>query len=243
MSAKLAQAFIFARGGSKGVPRKNIKPLNGTPLIAYSIDCALSCPSLGHVVVSTDDNEIAEVSKLYGAEVPFMRPAILAGDSASEWHAWRHAVEAMENLGSPFEILVSLPTTSPFRAVEDVEACLMVLDQNPDVDVVITVRKAERSPYFNMVQVLPDGNAEIVCKSGEAFQRRQDVPEVFDITTVAYAVRTKLIKHANGLFEGKVRAVEVPAERALDIDTPYDFLVAELLAKHIDPNGSRKWQR
>ncbi|MBP6379201.1 MAG: acylneuraminate cytidylyltransferase family protein [Sphingorhabdus sp.] len=241
MSAKHAQAFVFARGGSKGVPRKNIKPLNGKPLIAYSIDCALACPSLGNIVVSTDDDEIAEVSRRYGAEVPFMRPATLAGDSASEWHAWRHAVEEMDKLGRPFDILVSLPTTSPFRAVEDVEACLKLLEQDPGTDVAITVRKADRSPYFNMVQISPEGNAEIVCKSREAFQRRQDVPDVFDITTVAYAVRTALIKEADGLFQGKVRAVEVPAERALDIDTPYDFLIAELLAGHLEKSGDRKW--
>ena len=94
-----------------------------------------------------------------------------------------------------------------------------------------------------MVQISPEGNAEIVCKSREAFQRRQDVPDVFDITTVAYAVRTALIKEADGLFQGKVRAVEVPAERALDIDTPYDFLIAELLAEHLEKSGDRKWQR
>jgi N,N'-diacetyl-8-epilegionaminate cytidylyltransferase len=226
-------AFIFARGGSKGVPRKNIKDLGGKPLIAHAIDCALACPSLAHVSVSTDDIEIADVALKHGAEVPFMRPGNLAGDSASEWLAWRHAVETMASMGRPFDILVSLPTTSPFRAVEDVEKCIDLLRKRPDVDVALTVRKAERSPYFNMVQPMPDGCVDIVMKRDSAFARRQDVPEVFDITTVAYAVRTSLILDYGGLFDGRVHAVEVPAERAMDIDTPYDFLIAELLANHM----------
>ncbi|MGL5840129.1 MAG: cytidylyltransferase domain-containing protein [Sphingorhabdus sp.] len=233
MAADRIEAFIFARGGSKGVPRKNIKPLGGKPLIAHAIACAQACPSLGRVTISTDDPEIAQVALNWGGEVPFMRPDTLAGDTASEWLAWRHAVEAMAEAGRDFDILVSLPTTSPFRAVEDVEACISVLRKRPEVDVALTVRKAERSPYFNMVQIAPDGSAQIVMKSETTVHRRQDVPEVYDITTVAYAVRTKLIRESNGLFDGKVHAVEVPAERALDIDMPYDFLIAELFAEYM----------
>jgi N,N'-diacetyl-8-epilegionaminate cytidylyltransferase len=233
MTSERLQAFIFARGGSKGVPGKNIRNLGGKPLIAHAINCALACPSLGCVAVSTDDMEIADVARKWGAEVPFMRPDNLACDTASEWLAWRHAVEFMESIGRPFDVLVSLPTTSPFRAVEDVENCIALLRTRPDVDVALTVRRAERSPYFNMVQTTSNGGVEIVMKRDVAFARRQDVPEVFDITTVAYAVRTPLILDGDGLFDGKVHAVEVPSERAMDIDTPYDFLMAELLANHM----------
>lgn len=227
------QAFIFARGGSKGVPRKNVRILNGKPLIGYAIDCARACPSLGDVIVSTDDTEIAETARGFGAEVPFLRPPELAHDKASEWGAWQHAVEEMDKLGRPFDVLVSLPTTSPFRAVEDVESCLELLRTDPSIDAAITVRKAERSPYFNMVQMSADGSAQIVCNGNGVFQRRQDAPQAFDITTVAYAVRKSLIMQSTGLFEGRVGAVEVPVERSLDIDTPHDFLMAELLAQHL----------
>lgn len=224
------ESFIFARGNSKGVPRKNLKLLAGKPLIAHAIVCAKACPSLGCVNVSTDDKEIATIARDWGADVPFIRPAELAADNSPEWAAWQHAVQTMADLGRPFDILVSLPPTSPFRSVEDVEACIQILRDRPEIDVALTVREADRSPYFNMVQVGTDGVAEIVIPSDRQFHRRQDVPKVYDITTVAYAVRSSLILSGNSLFDGRVYGVEVPAERALDIDTPYDLLVAELLA-------------
>lgn len=232
MPAERIQAFIFARGGSKGVPRKNVKLLAGKPLIAHAIMCAKACPSLGRVAISTDDPEIAKVAREWGGDVPFMRPGALASDAASEWLAWRHAVEVMEDAGQNFDIMVSLPTTSPFRAVADVETCIDTLREHPDFDVVLTVCKARRSPYFNMVRLDADGSAHMVSESDTVVHRRQDVPEVYDITTVAYAVRTDFIRTASGLFDGRVYAVEVPEERSLDIDTTHDFLIAELLARH-----------
>lgn len=226
-----ARAFIFARGGSKGIPRKNIKPLAGKPLIAYAIEIALRCPGLGRVTVSTDDTEIADIASVYGAEVPFMRPAELASDTASEWLAWRHAIDWVEKQQGAFDIFVSLPTTSPFRSTEDVAACIALLESDPDTDVVVTVKKAERSPYFNMVKLDASGYASLVIPPRGQVLHRQDAPVVFDMTTVAYVARTSFIKRCSGLFEGRMRAVEIPAERALDIDTPYDFKLAEFLAK------------
>lgn len=231
------QAFIFARGGSKGVPGKNIKPLAGKPLIAYSIEIALACPSLGSVIVSTDDAEISRIAQAHGASVPFMRPTDLAGDNASEWLAWRHAINQIEARQRPFDIFVSLPATSPFRSVSDVESCIAVLRSNPEVDVVITVKKSDRSPYFNMVTLAHNGSASLVITPKGPVIRRQDAPVVYDITTVAYVARTKFIKEHTGIFEGCVRVVEIPSERAMDIDTPYDFQIAELLATHLQTNN------
>jgi N-acylneuraminate cytidylyltransferase len=225
------QAFIFARGGSKGVPRKNIRPLAGRPLIAYAIETALACPSLGDVIVSTDDEEIAEVARRYGARVPFMRPDDLAGDTSPEWLAWRHALDWAEADGGPLDAFVSLPATSPFRAVADVEACIDTLRSAPSADAVITVTASPANPFFNMV-TLGEGNvANLAMAPGGAIARRQDAPVMFDITAVAYAVRPRHIRGAERLFDGEVRAVEVPAERALDIDTPHDFWLAELIAE------------
>lgn len=224
------RAFIFARGGSKGVPGKNIKPLGGKPLIAHAIICARACPSLGEVTVSTDDPEIAEVARAFGADVPFLRPAELAEDSSSEWFAWRHAINWFEEHGRPFDVMVSLPTTSPFRTVEDVENCVAMLRDNPTSDAVITVTEADRSPFFNMVRFGGGGQVRLAAQMEGAVIRRQDAPKLFNITTVAYAVRTAFVRRAAGLFDGTVRAVEVPQERALDIDTPHDFRIAQLLA-------------
>lgn len=223
------QAFIFARGGSKGVPGKNIRMLGGKPLIAHAIETAVRAPSLGDVVVSTDDEHIAAIAREWGARVPFLRPAALASDTASEWDAWRHALAWVEDHEGPIDVMVSLPATAPFRAVEDVEACVRKLGDGLDFDAVITVTAAERNPYFNMVTLASDGNAKLVIPPDEEAVRRQDAPAVFDMTTVAYAVRPSHVRERRGLFDGRVGAVIVPRERALDIDTPYDFAIAELL--------------
>ena len=235
------QAFIFARGGSKGVPRKNIRELAGKPLIAHAIEVALASPSLRDVIVSTDDEEIAEVARAFGARVPFMRPDALASDTASEWDAWRHALDWAERAGGPIEAMVSLPTTSPFRAVDDVERSIHALGRSDEIDAVISVTEAERNPYFNMVTIGADGSAGLVIPPSRETGRRQDAPPVFDITTVVYAVRPRHVRRASGLFDGKVHAIEVPRERALDIDTPYDFRIAELLASDRDfSKGKRR---
>lgn len=222
--------FVFARGGSKGLPGKNTKLLAGKPLIAHSIEVARACARVESVIVSTDDSGIAEEAQKWGAEVPFLRPPELATDGAPEWLAWRHAIDWFERERGKFDVFLSLPPTSPFRALEDVDACLDVLDADRRTDAVITVREAERSPYFNMVSLDPHGYAGLVVRPKDGITRRQDAPPVYDITTVAYAVRPAYIRHAERLLEGKVRTVQVPAERALDIDTPYDFELAEAIA-------------
>ena len=220
-------AFIFARGGSKGVPRKNIKSLGEKPLIAHSIELAKKCPLISKVIVSTDDLEIAKVAQEYGAEVPFIRPQELAGDTSPEWLAWQHAVKEVSKNYS-FDYFISLPATSPFRSIEDVENSLKVI-QEKGVDFVLSASKAERNPWFNMVKINDQGFAEIVNKSSDKVFRRQDAPVVWDITTVLYVTTPEFILSKSGIFEGNVKIVEVPKERALDIDTPYDFLLAEFL--------------
>ncbi len=222
--------FVFARGGSKGVAHKNIRPLAGKPLIAYSIQAGRASTLIDRVIVSTDDVEIAEVARHYGAEVPFMRPAELAQDDSPEWLAWQHAIRTLEALDSePLDVFVSISPTSPFRSVADVDACIETLTES-NADVVITVKSAERNPYFNMVTLDAEGYARLVISSAETIHRRQSAPPVFDVTTVAYAARPEFVQRANTIFEGKVKAVLVPAERALDIDTELDFKFAEFLA-------------
>lgn len=224
-------AFIFARGGSKGIPGKNIKMLDGKPLIAHSVDLARACPNVETVVVSTDDDAIAAVAREYGAEVPFMRPLELATDSAPEWLAWRHAIDWAQKNRGQFDFFLSLPATSPFRAVSDVESCIHTLTEDPLADIVITIKEAARNPYFNMVVLDPAGYAGLVIKPEGNVSRRQDAPLTYEITTVAYVARPAFILRANNIFEGKIRTVTVPAERALDIDTPYDFMLAEAIVK------------
>lgn len=224
-------AFIFARGGSKGVPRKNIRELGGLPLIAHSIRTAQACSLISRVVVSTDDEEIAFIARKYGADVPFMRPAELAGDTSSEYSAWKHAISTFEQTcREKVDIFVSLPPTSPLRSVADVEACIHEYT-GTEADVVITVKEASRSPYFNMVMSDELGFSHLVnlAPDGKRYIRRQDVPCVYDMTTVAYVSCPNFVLKSDSIFTGKVRSVLVPDERAIDIDTMLDFKFAECL--------------
>ena len=223
-------AFIFARGGSKGVPGKNIKEICGKPLIVYSIEIAKKIESIDKIFVSTEDNNIATVANGYGAEI-IPRPHNLAQDDSPEWLAWQHAIKWLEDKGESFDIFISLPTTSPLRNKKDITKCLASL--NEKTDMVVGITEASRSPYFNMVRKNDSGFIDILMKNDNRYTRRQDTPATYDMTTVAYVTRPEFIKSASGIFDGQVRGVEIPVERALDIDNEFDFTLAELLIKRI----------
>jgi N-acylneuraminate cytidylyltransferase len=216
--------FIFARGGSKGVPGKNIRPLAGLPLIGHAIKAGRDSGMLDRIIVSTDDPKIAEVAEELGAEVPFLRPAELARDDTPEWLAWRHAVDMVDQ----FDLFVSLPCTAPLRIGQDVRNCIELFERG-GCDMVVTARPAERHPSFNMVTLAEDGYAAIAMPPGATITRRQDAPPVFDLTTVCYVTTPDFIHRSEGVFQGRVKAVIVPAERALDIDTEQDFAFAQFM--------------
>jgi N-acylneuraminate cytidylyltransferase len=222
-------AFIFARGGSKGLPRKNVLPLAGKPLIAHAIAAARATGVIDRVIVSTDDDEIRRVALDWGAEAPFRRPAELARDDSPEFLAWRHAVDTLEEMeGRLPEIFLSVPTTAPLRRPEDILACIERLRLG-DCDIAITATPAARSPWFNMVVVNAAGLAEPAIAPQGKLVRRQDAPRCFDVTTVCYATTPSYIRSAAGVFAGRVGVVEVPKARAIDIDDAVDFRIAEAL--------------
>jgi N-acylneuraminate cytidylyltransferase len=233
-------ACVFARGGSQGIPRKNLRLLGGKPLVGIAVETARESGLVDRVVISTDDSEIADVARSYGAEVPFMRPAELARSDSPEWLAWRHAVKQLWPAGSGADdALISVPPTAPLRAVEDVDAVINMLREG-DADVVVTMTPSARSPYFNMVRVDEAGRASLLVEQGTGIARRQDAPVSYDLTTVAYAVRPTFVLSANATFEGMVRGVIVPQERALDIDTEFDLRIAAcLLAERTGEGTSR----
>lgn len=224
-----AVAFIFARGGSKGLPGKNIRMFAGKPLIAWAIEQAHEAEGIRRVIVSTDSEEIAAVALRYGAEVPFMRPSNLAKDDSPEWLAWRHALEYIRNdEGSLPYAMVSVPVTAPLRKSIDIEKCLNCFSKE-HADVVITVTDAHRNPYFNMVTMQTNGFVELAIPPKISISRRQDAPEMYDMTTVAYVADPKFVMTQESLFAGRVQAVHVPIERSIDIDTLLDFEIAEFL--------------
>ena len=224
-------AFIFARGGSKGLPGKNVRPFSGKPLIAWAIHHARAVKRIDRLIVSTDSDEIAAVAREYGAETPFMRPAELAQDRSPEWLAWQHALGFIrDTAGCLPKAMLSIPTTSPLRDPCDIENCLDEFEKG-ESDIVITVTEARRSPYFNMVKPNADGTMSLVIPPAKTLDRRQDTPSVYDVATVAYVCDPKFVMTHSSIFEGRVRSVLVPDERAIDIDTLLDFQLAECMLK------------
>jgi CMP-N-acetylneuraminic acid synthetase len=220
-------ASVCARGGSKGVPGKNIRPLLGKPLIVWTIEQALAVPAIQRVVVSTDSPEIARLAEAAGAKVPFLRPAALATDGAPKMPVIRHLVDHENASGVAVSRIVDLDPTSPLREVADIERCLDMLTQ--DADVVISGYAAEKNPYFNMVEALPGGGYDLVKRPAAAFDRRQDAPPVYAMNASIYVWWEHTLDR--GLFGPRTRLHVMPRERSIDIDSEVDFALVELLMK------------
>lgn len=219
---------ICARGGSKGLPKKNIRPFCGRPLIAHTIETALACRSLDKVVVSTEDPEIREVAVKYGAAAPFIRPAELATDRISKWPVLQHAVSTLQQTeGYTCDIVVDMDPTSPLREVADIEACLQMLIEEK-ADAVITVYEAFKNPYFNMVEYQGD-QVRLSKTPDHPVECRQDAPPVYAMNASVYAIRRPFLMQKDGVFSGRTKAYVMPPERSVDIDRELDFVFAEFL--------------
>ncbi len=229
-------AFIFARGGSVSVPRKNIREVGGKPLIGHAIDCAKQAERIDRVMVSTNDEEIAAVARQFGAEVPFKRPDHLSGSESAELDAWRHAVRYLQSgeFGPiPPDLFVSVPPTSPLRASVDLDN-LVEEFQRGDVDLVLGVTESTRNPHMNIVTVDDRGYAHVAITPTADSPHpitRQSAPETYDITTVGYAVSLDYVMNATTVLEGRVRTISIPAERSWDIDTEFDLEIADFLLR------------
>jgi N-acylneuraminate cytidylyltransferase len=219
-------ATICARGGSKTLPRKNVLPFAGKPLIAHSIEHALACPRIDGVYVSTDDDEIADVARRHGALVPYRRPAKLASDQAAKIPAIEHLVAYLEARGEQIDTVIDLQPTSPLRQQKDIEAALALADR---ADLIVTVTEPSHNPYFSMVEVQADGTLRLSKAAGAA--RRQDVPSVWGLNGSIYVWRRTALAHAaaNGFWSVSLRASIMPRERSVDIDDAFDFALAEWL--------------
>jgi len=222
-------AFIPARGGSKTVPRKNIRLLAGKPLIAWTIETALACPSLERVIVSTDDPEIAGIARQYGAETPFLRPAALAQDDTPDLPVYRHAYEWLRDReDDPPDVVVWLRPTAPLRTVEDVEGVIRLLATS-GADSVRSVCPAQHHPYWMKRlegdRLLPfDATIDI-----SNYYRRQLLPPAYRLNGAVDALRCRAAPAEGMLFGGDMRGYVMPEARSLDLDTEFDFAVLELL--------------
>ena len=221
---------ICARGGSKGVPSKNIRKLLGKPLISHTIEQALAFKMIDRVVVSTDSEEIAKIARKSGAEVPFLRPRHLAVDEAPKLPVLEHAVRYfLEELNYKPDYVIDLDPTSPLRIKEDIEKCMDLLINDPDCDSIITGYRSNKNPYFNMVEIDSRGFARLSKKPRQPVTGRQNAPPVFAMNASIYAWKTLVLLNQSGLFSGKVKFIEMPEERSIDIDTELDFKLVEMI--------------
>ena len=217
---------IPARGGSKGVPRKNIKILGSKPLIAYTIEQALQSKYIDRIVVSTEDREIADISRQYGAEVPFMRPVVLAGDQVATIDVLLHAINWLEEDKYAFDIIVLLHTTTPLRVVKDIDSCIEML-LGTKADNIFSVTEAHRNPYFNMVEINQNGKVQLSKKG--TFTSRQSAPKVYDMNSSIYVWWKDLLKKKTKIFLENSQVYVMPKIRSIDIDDDIDFRIAEVV--------------
>ncbi len=227
----LTIASICARGGSQGLPGKNIRELCGKPLIAWTIEQALHIKGMDAVYVSTDSEDIAAVARSAGAQVPFLRPLHLASNSAAKIPAIEHLVAWVEAHTGEVSRIVDLDPTSPLRDLTDITACMDMLDD--DTDLVITGYEADKNPYFNMVEAQADGNWRLVKNLPNGVVRRQDAPMVYSMNASIYVWQRHSLAQASsqGLWNGRIKLHAMPHERSVDIDNPIDFQLVELLMK------------
>jgi CMP-N,N'-diacetyllegionaminic acid synthase len=224
-------ATICARGGSKGLPRKNVRPFAGKPLIAHSIEQALACPLIEGVYVSTDDEEIAAVARAYGAQVPYLRPAELATDEAPKLPVIEHLVQRLEAGGRQVDRIVDLQPTSPLRTQDDLRSAIEA--GKPDCGLVVSVSEPSHSPYFSLVEARADGSLQL-CKPA-AHVRRQELPAVWGLNGSIYVWQRAALARAatHGFWSVRVCASVMPRERSVDIDDALDFEWAEWLHKRM----------
>ena len=220
---------IPARGGSKGIPHKNIKPLAGKPLIGYSIDVARQLAADNDICLTTDDPEIAATAESMGLNVPFLRPASLATDTCGTYEVLIHALDFYRDRGIDYDTLVLLQPTSPMRTADDVRAALALY--SPDIDMVVTVKEAASNPYYNCYETDNDGFLHI-SKGDGGYTRRQDAPKVWEYNGAVYVINVESLRRMPLSAFTRRRMSIMPAERSVDLDTPVDWLIAEKLIEN-----------
>lgn len=220
--------LITARGGSKGVPHKNIKPLAGKPLIYYAIDVARLFVEDKDICVSTDGDDIIQTVEAYGLKVPFKRPEELASDTAGSYEVILHAVRFYEQKGVHYDTVVLLQPTSPFRSKEDVAGCIAKYDDQ--CDMVVSVKPAASNPYYDIFEENQDGNL-VISKGDGKITRRQDAPKCYEYNGAVYVINVKSLENMHMNDFRKVRFYEMDEIHSVDLDTMLDWKYAELLIK------------
>lgn len=227
-------AFIFARGNSKGIKNKNLLKFKNTTLLGNAINQARKVNYVSRIFVSTDSKKISAYSIKCKAEVPFIRPKKYSRDNSPEIDAWRHAVKYLKNkMNLKPNYIISIPTTCPLRNISDLNKCLKKAIKN-NLDLVLTASTSPRNPYFNIISK-KNKRLNIISKffqnkKQKKITRRQDAPKTYDLTTACYVFKPDYIINNDDIFFGKVDFVEIPRERAVDIDDKFDYKLVQLLS-------------
>lgn len=220
--------IIPARGGSKGIPGKNIKEFRGKPLICHAIDQAREFVNDGDICVTTDDDKIIKVVENYGLKVPFVRPAYLATDNMGTYEVLLHALSHYESQGLNYDAIVLLQPTSPFRNVDHIRQALG--KYNGSMDMVVTVKEASANPYYNCFEEARDGYLRLSKGDGK-YQRRQDVPAAWEYNGAVYVINPESLKRSRLSEFKKICKSEMDSIHSVDLDTMFDWKLAELLDK------------
>ena len=228
MKGEKVLAVITARGGSKGIPQKNIRTILGKPLIAYSIKAATSSRSISKIIVSTDDKTIAAVAQEYGAEVPFLRPDHLATDTATSISVLKHAVTCLaEEEGYLADIVVCLQPTSPLRSAEDIDRAVNLCIQS-GADSVVSLCEVKNHPYW-MKKVIGGRVYPLMEVDEGLYSRRQDLPPVYQLNGALYVTRRRVLLEEEKMLGAYTAAYIMPQDRSVDIDSLFDLKLAELI--------------
>ncbi|MFW5803819.1 MAG: cytidylyltransferase domain-containing protein [bacterium] len=219
--------IIPARGGSKGVPRKNIKKLGGKPLILYTIEAARSVFRDEQICVSTDDLEIKAIVEEAGLKVPFLRPDELSTDTVGTYEVLLHAINFYENQGEKFDTIILLQATSPFRTATHIREALAIYDKS--CEMLVSVKETKANPYYNLREENEEGWL-VKSKSGD-FTRRQDCPEVYEVNGAIYIIKLDILKQKPLAKFTKVRKYIMEEKYSCDVDTELDFDFCEFLIK------------
>jgi CMP-N,N'-diacetyllegionaminic acid synthase len=219
--------IVPARGGSKGIPGKNVRPLGGKPLLVHTAEAALAARLLSRVVLTTDDEKIAEVGRACGLEVPFLRPAELAMDDTPTLPVLQHAVTELEKQGDSFDAVCLLQPTSPFRRAGDIDGCIELLETGLDAVVSVLPVPPEHNPHWVWFR---DGDGLLRLSTGEdqPIPRRQELPPAFHRDGSVYVTRRDVLMEGNSLY-GKRLGGFLSDSRSINLDTPADWERAERL--------------
>lgn len=225
-------ALIPARGGSKRIPKKNIKPLNGKPLIHYAIAAARSLFEDIDICVSTDSEEIKDVVELTGVRVPFLRPDSLASDKAGSYEMILHAVEYYEGLGKKYDAIVLLQPTSPFRKAHHIKEAMQLFSKK--MDMLVSVKETSSNPYYNLFE--EDENGFLIKSKEGDFVRQQDCPKVYKYNGAIYVINVESLKKMPLHQFKKINKYVMDEESSIDIDTPFDFFLTETILNNNEYN-------